>query len=142
DIGEPDHGELDHDGGTDDHIPPENKVSIDIEAMTRLVAAMERAGERVVELQGELRSILRGVQVDTSDTNTFDQIAAWIEDELPGLRRRLALAQDLEGDSPRPRPDDPRVPVVRIPYVGDENLVPDYPPKQSYQAGQEAAQRF
>ncbi|PSL06788.1 hypothetical protein CLV30_102176 [Haloactinopolyspora alba] len=121
-------------------IPPENKVSIDIEAMTRLVAAMERAGDQVVELQGELRSILSGVQLDTSETNGFDQVTAWIEEVLPDLRRRLALAQDLEGDSPRRV--DPHLPVTRQPIITDETQIPTLPPHKSFQNGNETAQRF
>ncbi len=150
DIGSPDEGELDHDHnndgtgtGTEQVTPevPKHTVSIDVEGMTLLVAAMERAGERVGELKGELRSILRGVQLDTSDTDRFDEVAAWIEEQLPGLRRRLALARNLDDSSSTPQPDTPevRLPIVEI---DDESLIPDCPPSEAYQNGRDAAERF
>ncbi|TDE08503.1 hypothetical protein [Jiangella asiatica] len=120
--------------------PKPNQVSIDIEAMTRLVAAMERAGEQVHALREEMRSILSGVHIETSETNRFEEVSTWIADELPGLRRRLAMAQDLAGEGGlSTQPDGNHVPR---PYVGDETKVPTCPPHESYDNGRQTAERF
>ncbi|WP_026876495.1 hypothetical protein [Jiangella gansuensis] len=120
--------------------PNPNQVSIDIEAMTRLVAAMERAGEQIQALREEMRSILSGVHLTTSETNRFEEVSAWIADELPGLRRRLAMAQDLAGEGGfSTQPDRPQVPR---PYVGDESRLPVCPPSESYENARNTAQRF
>lgn len=120
---------------------PNTTVSIDVEAMTRLVAAMERAGEQIVSLQDEMRTILSGVHLETSDTTRFDQVAEWIQEVLPGLRRRLAMAQDLLGEDVSTQPDHQR-PVVPRPYVGDETQVSTKPIQTSYEAARGAAHRF
>ncbi|HEU5159370.1 MAG TPA: hypothetical protein VFU43_20405 [Streptosporangiaceae bacterium] len=120
--------------------PNPNQVSIDIEAMTRLVAAMERAGEQIQALREEMRSILSGVHLPVSETNRFEEVSAWIADELPGLRRRLAMAQDLAGEGGfSTQPDRPQVPR---PYVGDESRLPVCPPSESYENARTTAQRF
>lgn len=119
--------------------PPSTTVSIDVEAMTRLVAAMERAGEQIVSLQDEMRTILSGVHLETSGTARFDQVSDWVQEELPGLRRRLALAQDLLG-GPSTQPDDHT--TTPRPYVGDESQISTKPAHESYDAGRATAQRF
>ncbi|TDC54571.1 hypothetical protein E1212_02120 [Jiangella ureilytica] len=121
--------------------PPPSTVSIDVEAMTRLVAAMERAGEQIVALQDEMRTILSGVHLETSETARFQQVADWISEELPGLRRRLAMAQDLLGGGGVSTQPDHR-PQVPRPYVGDESQITARPPRESYDAGRVTAQRF
>ncbi|PZF80506.1 hypothetical protein C1I92_25600 [Jiangella anatolica] len=121
--------------------PPQTTVSIDIEAMTRLVAAMERASEQIVALREELRTILSGVHLDTAQTARFDQVADWIAEQLPGLRRRLAMAQDLLGEGGVGTQPAEHRPVPR-PYVGDESQVSTKPVQESYDAGRGAAQRF
>jgi hypothetical protein len=121
-------------------VPSPNAVSIDVEAMTRLVAAMERAGEQIAALQEEMRTILSGVHLETSETTRFEQVAEWIRDELPGLRRRLAMAQDLLGGGGVSTQPDHR-PVPR-PYVGDESQITTRPPGESTDAGRVTAQRI
>lgn len=121
--------------------PPNTTVSIDVEAMTRLVAAMERAGEQIVSLQDEMRTILSGVHLDTSDTARFDQVADWIQQELPGLRRRLAMAQDLLGEGGLGTQPAEHRPAPR-PYVGDESQISTKPVPESYDAARTTAHRF
>ncbi|WP_053207474.1 hypothetical protein [Jiangella muralis] len=120
---------------------PNTTVSIDVEAMTRLVAAMERAGEQIVALQDEMRTILFGVHLETNDTTRFNQVSEWIQEVLPGLRRRLAMAQDLLGEDVSTQPDHGR-PVTPRPYVGDETQVSTKPIEESYEAARGAAHRF
>ncbi|TDD69244.1 hypothetical protein E1262_13025 [Jiangella aurantiaca] len=121
--------------------PPNTTVSIDVEAMTRLVAAMERAGEQIVSLQDEMRTILSGVHLDTSDTARFDQVADWIQEVLPGLRRRLAMAQDLLGEGGGGTQPTEHRPLPR-PYVGDESQISTKPVQESYDAARTTAHRF
>ncbi len=150
DLGEPDHPTKPGETDTDDPVlekpeqpeePPSTTVSIDVEAMTRLVAAMERASEQIVSLQDEMRTILSGVHLDTADAARFDQVSQWIQDELPGLRRRLAMAQDLLGEGGAGTHPTEHRPVPR-PYVGDESDISTKPVEESYSAGRATAQRF
>lgn len=120
--------------------PPPNTVSIDVEAMTRLVAAIERAGEQLAGLQDEMRTILSGVHLDPAETARFEQVAEWIREVLPGLRRRLAMAQDLLGGGGVSTQPDQR-PVPR-PYVGDESQITTRPPHESSDAGRVTAQQI
>lgn len=139
--GLPDDGAPDQIADPQPPKPPPSTVSIDVEAMTRLVAAMERAGEQIVALQDEMRTILSGVHLETSETARFQQVADWIAEELPGLRRRLAMAQDLLGGGGVSTQPDHR-PQVPRPYVGDESQITTRPPRESYDAGRVTAQRF
>ncbi|MBB5785541.1 hypothetical protein [Jiangella mangrovi] len=139
--GLPDDGAPDQIPDPSPPTPTPSTVSIDVEAMTRLVAAMERAGEQIVALQDEMRTILSGVRLETSETARFEQVSEWISAELPGLRRRLAMAQDLLGGGGVSTQPDHR-PQVPRPYVGDESQITTRPPQESYDAGRVTAERF
>lgn len=122
--------------------PPPTTVSIDVEAMTRLVAAMERAGEQLVALQDEMRTILSGVHLDPAETNRFEQVADWIREVLPGLRRRLAMAQDLLGGGGGGVSTQPDHRPVPRPYVGDESQITTRPAHESSEAGRVTAHQI
>jgi hypothetical protein len=47
-----------------------------------------------------LTSSLSPVDVDASPANKLSAVASWVEEQIPGLRRRLALAQSIEAQSP------------------------------------------
>ncbi|WP_129668079.1 hypothetical protein [Phytoactinopolyspora endophytica] len=119
-------------------------VSIDIQAMTMLIAAMERARDQIPEYETELRGILTDVgldEVDALNAPRFSQVTAWLEDELPGLRRRLALAQEIEDGGfhalPDRQPHSPRQPVRY-----DEGRVLQHSPHVSMEHGQAAVTLF
>ncbi|NED96324.1 hypothetical protein G1H11_13500 [Phytoactinopolyspora alkaliphila] len=134
DTGDDTGGGTDGDGGTGDR-----RVSMDIQAMTTLIAAMERARDQIPEYQAEFRKILLDVDLlETAypDADRLPQVVAWIEDELPGLRRRLALAQALEDDTLRTQPDR-GLPHARPPVTYFEHHVPDHPPHVSTEHGRE-----
>lgn len=95
-------GELPPD--TADPGESDRRVAIDIDLMIVLIAAMERARDRIPELAHELRTILSDLDLDVSDAAGAERATAWIEDELPMLRRRLALAEALEDGRPIPGP--------------------------------------
>ncbi|MCW2568732.1 MAG: transposase [Mycobacterium sp.] len=75
-------------------------AKIDISAMTSVVRGVERSVGDLTADRGSLRNILAGVQVDTAPAARFDPVIAWAETELPGLRRRLALAVSIEESKP------------------------------------------
>ncbi|AYY12231.1 hypothetical protein EF847_05425 [Actinobacteria bacterium YIM 96077] len=149
-------------GGSGDDRRGGGRVSIDIQAMTTLIAAMERARDQIPEYQAEFRKILTDAgldEVDVPGKEKLSQVVAWIEDELPHLRRRLALAQALEdragsGDrkhilpgGPPSRPPDGHIlpgeaPRQRGPVVYDESKIPDDPPHVSRDNGRECASQL
>lgn len=93
--------------------PGPHRVAVDIELMIVLIAAVERAREQIPELEHELRRILTDLDLDPGEVAGFDRVTSWIDEELPGLRRRLALAQAIEdGTVVTPLPGDP-VPTPR-----------------------------
>lgn len=120
-------------------------VGIDIEAMTTLIAAMERARDQLPEYEAEFQrifsdvNILQAYETLAPTASQLSAVTAWIEEELPGLRRRLALAQELEGGTPyHAQPDSqPRRPVTY-----DENQIPDHAPHVSAEHGRESALLF
>jgi hypothetical protein len=119
--------------------PRPHQVSIDIELMRVLIAAMERARDQIPELEHELRSILRDLDLEPSIVVGLDRVTEWIDAEVPGMRQRLALAEAIEDGTalpkepqrpvptPRPRPGGPAVPPPPRPPVDIETL-PDRRP--------------
>lgn len=75
-------------------------ASIDISAMGQLVSAMSDADANFPYDQYALVSTLGGVDVDSSPANKLSSVIAWVEQQIPGLRRRLALAQAIEAQQP------------------------------------------
>jgi hypothetical protein len=134
----------DHRTGNDnDDTTQHGRVSIDIQAMTALIAAMERARDQIPEYEAELRKILSDVELielRIPESRGLGSVTAWIEDELPGLRRRLALAQAIENGEFRTQPDYPRGP--RRPVTYEEHHVPEHQPHVSRERGQESAVLF
>lgn len=126
--------------GPDDPGPDRpHRVSIDIDLMIVLIAAMERAREQIPELAHQLRTILSDLDLDPSEVSGYDRVTAWIDDELPLLRRRLALAQALEdGDliigDPRPQPTPvplpTPLPAPAVPPPGPDRIVAAPLPKR------------
>ncbi|NDL58939.1 hypothetical protein [Phytoactinopolyspora mesophila] len=143
--GEHSQPEDDHHTGNDndDDTSHHGRVSIDIQAMTALIAAMERARDQIPEFEAELRKILSDVELiefRIPEARGLGAVIAWIEEELPGLRRRLALAQAIENGEFRIEPDAPRQP--RRPVAYPEDRVPDHQPYVSRERGQESAVLF
>jgi hypothetical protein len=75
-------------------------ATIDLEAMAALVRAAEDATRSLPEHQGAVRANLSTVLLSAGPLAPVEQVLAWLEEELPGLRRRLALARVIEASTP------------------------------------------
>ncbi|GEK22912.1 DNA/RNA non-specific endonuclease [Cellulomonas xylanilytica] len=75
-------------------------ASIDLAQMAALVRALESAATDVSSHRSSLRSGLETVMLSAEDLARLDAVSAWIEGQLPGLRRRLALARHIETQVP------------------------------------------
>jgi hypothetical protein len=75
-------------------------ASIDIPAMGTLISAMSDAASNLPYDKYGLTSSLSPVDVDSSPANKLSAVANWVEQQIPGLRRRLALAQSIEAQQP------------------------------------------
>lgn len=78
-------------------------ASIDLGHMADLVKAMEKASAELSDRAGRLRYNLEDVWLSTDALKNVDGVNTWIDDELPGLRRRLALARHVEAQKPGPQ---------------------------------------
>lgn len=75
-------------------------ASINIPLMANLVAAVEGALSTLPAEQGGVRGKLGYVYLSTESLTPVDRVVTWAEDELVGLRRRLALARSIEASEP------------------------------------------
>lgn len=75
-------------------------ASIDLEQMAGLIRAMENASTELESRASSVRGHLTDVWLSTDDLTRVDGVLGWIDDELPGLRRRLALARHVEAQTP------------------------------------------
>lgn len=73
------------------------EVRIDVQGMADIVRGLEEGIETTLRARDSLRSALGRFSIDSSRTWSLEGPVAWARNELPGLRRRLALAQVLEG---------------------------------------------
>ena len=72
-------------------------MRIDVLGMADVVRGLEEGIETTTRARDSLRASLGQLNLDTSRTWALDGPVAWARGELPGVRRRLALAQVLEG---------------------------------------------
>lgn len=105
-------------------------ASIDLAQMAALVRALEDASADVVSLRGRLRSGLEDVLLGTGDLTRLDRVQAWIEDQLPGVRRRLALARSIEA----------QVPGFQAYVQLDEGMLPTTTPAEARELADRAAE--
>ena len=76
------------------------EATIDLEAMQSLVTAMNSAAADLRGVKSGLTGILSGVSLDTSPPQPLETAAVWVDGQVPGLRRRLALAQAIAASTP------------------------------------------
>lgn len=75
-------------------------AKIDVAGMADVVTGVEQGADRLEAARSVLSGRLARHDLDTSRTHTLGSAAQWARDTLPGLRRRLSLAQALEGSNP------------------------------------------
>ena len=75
-------------------------ASIDLEMMAALVRQVERARDDARACQSQLTGALSRVMLGESAPQPLAGVAAWFDGQVPGLRRRLALAQAIEARTP------------------------------------------
>lgn len=76
------------------------ETTINIEAMTSLVSCIEAASGRLHGDKSSMQGIVNAVRVDSSPAAKLGPVAAWLESQVPGLRRRLALAIHIQEQQP------------------------------------------
>lgn len=106
------------------------QVTISAAGMSDVVRGLEQGIETLRGAQSSLRATLDRFDLDTSRTATIGLSVDWALTELPGVRRRLALAQMLEGS-------DPTWPAGTT--VFDESRVSTVDPAVALRDGQAAA---
>ena len=77
------------------------EATIDLEAMQSLVNTMNTAAGDLRGAKSDLSGILSGVSLDTSPPQPLETAATWVDGQVPGLRRRLALAQAIAASDPK-----------------------------------------
>lgn len=107
-------------------------ASIDIPAMSSLVSAADGASSELPYDQWGFSSILSQAGLDTSPSSGIGKVADWLNGAIPGLKRRLALAQAIEAQKPG------QTTTVQI----DESLISNVPPSQAQADGQAAAKQL
>jgi len=75
-------------------------ASIDLEAMQNLVDTMNTAATDLRGSKTTISGLLSGVSLDTGTTQPLETAASWVDAQVPGLRRRLALAQAISSSDP------------------------------------------
>ena len=69
-----------------------NSVGIDPDALDTLINEAEDAAEAVEEFVGDFKGRFQTNQVSTSNLTQLEQVAEWVRDQLPMLRRRRDIA--------------------------------------------------
>src|SRR3954451_4131396 len=107
-------------------------ASINIPAMTSLASALDSASSELPYDQYGFRSILGDVDVDASPASGLGTVAAWVDSQIPGILRRLALARAIEAGKPGLQG------TVQI----DENKLSSLDPASAQQLGADAAKEL
>ncbi|SEF10664.1 ADP-ribosyltransferase [Jiangella alba] len=105
-------------------------AAIDIAELAGLVTALENAAENIATRRGDLSRELTDVYLPSTELNRLDAVEGWIDDELPGLRRRLALARHIEAQTPGPQA------FVQL----DESTIPTATPEEARERADRAAE--
>jgi hypothetical protein len=103
-------------------------ASIYIPGFAELISLIENSGTGIYETFGNLNDELVELEVDAPPSRDYTSVVEWLEDQLPGLKRRLALAEAIEAQVPG-------MFTVEI----DESLVSKKTPEQAAEDAQRAA---
>lgn len=92
---------------------------IDLAAMADLVNQMTTAAKTLESSAGSIRGSSKHVWGQALEAQKIDDAAAWVNEQIPGLRRRLALAQQIEAQTPGLQP------TVQIDEAHISTVAPD-----------------
>lgn len=106
--------------------------SIGLSAMADLITKMTDASETLTDSAGSIETTSSHVWGTAAEAAKITQSASWVNDQIPGLRRRLALAQQIEAQTQGPQS------TVDI----DESLISNVPPDQAQKDGEDAARKL
>jgi hypothetical protein len=106
--------------------------SIGLSAMADLIQKMTAASKTLTDSAGSIKTTSSHVWGTAADADKITQAAGWVNDQVPGLRRRLALAQQIEAQTKGPQSK------VDI----DESLLSTIPPEQAQADGAAAARKL
>lgn len=107
-------------------------VQIDIPAMRSLISDVDATATSAIADHQTLTGLLGQASVSTSVAEPMRSAAVWLEEEVPGLRRRLALAEEVAASTPGTSL------VVEI----DEALLSDLTPEEAQQEARELAEQL
>lgn len=105
-------------------------VQIDIPAMRSLISDVDSTMTSAFADHQTLSGLLSQASASTSVATPMLSAASWLEDQVPGLRRRLALAEQIAASSPGSSL------TVEI----DETLLSDLSPEEARQQARELAE--
>ncbi|WP_405055929.1 hypothetical protein OG474_24670 [Kribbella sp. NBC_01505] len=105
---------------------------IGLAAMADLIGKLSEASKSYTDAAGSIKSASSHVWGTATGTTKITQSASWINDQIPGLRRRLALAQQIEAQTQGAQS------TVEI----DEALISNVPPGQAQADGEAAAKKL
>ena len=74
--------------------------SIHIPGFTDLVAGVEKVRSDLPLDRSTVSGNLSGVMLGTGSLSRVDDVLSWADDEVRGLHRRLAMAQQIEASTP------------------------------------------
>jgi hypothetical protein len=104
-------------------------AKIDLEGMARLVRGLEDVAQYLPGIRNEFVTTLNRFSLPRDTTASLAHVAGWAQDSLPGVRRRLALAREIEAQSPG----------WQGPVTIDESTISTMDPAEAQQAGADAA---
>ncbi|MFB6726378.1 hypothetical protein ACFCV3_39785 [Kribbella sp. NPDC056345] len=106
--------------------------SIDLKAMASLVQSMTAAATTLEGSAASIRSTSERVLASGAQARKLKTTASWVREQIPGLRRRLAMAQQIEAQTRGFQP------VVAI----DDSQISTLPPDIAIAKGAEAAKKL
>lgn len=107
-------------------------AQIDIPAMRRLIGDVRGTATGAHEHHTDLAGLLLEADLSSAPALPMRTAAGWLDDQLPMLRRRLALAEVIQGSTPGAGM------VVQI----DEALLSELSPEEAEELGQELAEQI
>ncbi|GAA4284242.1 hypothetical protein GCM10022261_17730 [Brevibacterium daeguense] len=105
-------------------------AAINIPAMTRLIEQLTTAKD---DIRGDIRGLSRELQdlkLSSAFSDSADRVCEWIDERIPDLQRRLALAEHIERQTPG----------LQSEVVIDEGMLPTATPQEARRAAGHTAE--